>query len=175
MRAVVLAALLLTNSAFATGVYVCKKSDGSVLYSQMPCPGSSQSEERRELDIRSPASSARSQPDLSAMAEEVASNNRRMEAERRLKSSERKIQALEEQRTEMVTRNTELANSIAGVNAANRSQAVIDKMNSEKARLDKAIDAEREKVNQARETLNSNSNSSLQTERRDDGGLRIRY
>ena len=172
MRFCVLLSLFVSELALAGGVYVCKQADGSTLYSQMPCPSGSVTAEKKTIQATAPQSSF-STPDLDAMADDVANNNRRLEAERKIRSAERRLTKLEKERESIVSRGTELANSIAGVNAANRSQAVVDQMNAERKRVDEAINREKEVINSARESMESARSPNI--EQHEDGSVRLEY
>ena len=156
MRIPVILLALIAGSAHAGNVYVCKGAGGATLYSQMPCPqGTAEQEQRQFVDI-APSSDSPGR-DLSAMADDVANNNRRLEAERRIRNSERRLAQLQKERADLINNTGRLVGEIAGVNAANRGQAVIDDMERSKARLDQAIKREQDIISESRKALSQSS------------------
>ncbi|PHR96607.1 MAG: hypothetical protein COA68_15035 [Oceanobacter sp.] len=140
--------------ANAGKVYVCKDASGATLYSQTPCPETFQEKEQRSYDHEvSGGSAGASSDDLKRMAEDVSKNNQRIKAERDKRKAEARLEKIKKERDAMINEQTDLASSIAGVNARNRGKAVVDNMMSRIEGYNKQMNVEKDKINHANERL----------------------
>lgn len=138
-------------------VYVCEDSSGGTLYSQTPCPVAYQEKEQRAYEETSGSSTGATSEDLKRMAHNVSKNNQRIKAERDKRKAEGRMEALSKERDAMLKERSELASSIAGVNARNRGQAVVDDMKSRAKEYEKKMGAEEQKIKNANKRLNDAS------------------
>ena len=134
-------------------VYVCKDSSGGTLFSQTPCPGTHQEKEQRAYDEAPSLGTGATADDLKRMADDVSKNNQRIKAERDKRKAEGRMEALSKERDAMLKERSELASSIAGVNARNRGQAVVDDMKSRAKEYEKKMDVEEQKIIHANKRL----------------------
>jgi len=152
MRWLVLIMCCTVSMVHAGKVYVCKNGQGETLYSQTPCPQEYNNVEERQVETR-PSSGGASGAQLDRMAREVSQNNSRIRLERELRRAEKRLQELQEERKQMVSKQSELASSIAGPNARNRAQAVVDEMKSSADRYNQQISQQRQKISDTKQRL----------------------
>ena len=126
-------------------VYVCKSAAGETLFSQTPCPSEYSVKEERQVDTSKPSRGA-SEAELQGMADELSRSNDRIRVQRDLKNAKKKLTDLQNERERMIKEKSELAKSLAGPNARNRAQAIVDEMKTGADRYNEQIRQQRENI-----------------------------
>ncbi|MEC7545325.1 MAG: DUF4124 domain-containing protein [Pseudomonadota bacterium] len=147
-----------TVTAQAGTVYVCKSSDGGTLFSQTPCP-TGYSGEQRSIDAQRPSRGA-SEAELRQMADDLTQSNAKIRLERDLKNAQKKLKELQDARQGNIRSQTDLAQSIAGPNSRNRSQAIIDDLRTQTEKYNEEIRQQRQKVADTQKRLSEMQASS---------------
>ena len=126
-------------------VYVCKSAAGETLFSQTPCPSEYSVKEERQVDTSKPSRGA-SEAELQGMADEFSRTNVRLRVQRDLTIARRTLTARQTDRERMIKEKPELAKSLAGPNARNRAQAIVDEMKTGADRYNEQIRQQRENI-----------------------------
>lgn len=147
--------LLFTAAASANQIHVCTDADGKKSFQQQPCPQGAKAE-TRTYEKSEPVAAA---PDNRLSTDNptyqtIKNNNRRLELERNIKKSERKVDELESRRSRELAalRNKKryANNNMAG---ATWEQSISTEMQAVSERYSSMIETERDELKRMREEL----------------------
>ena len=141
MRAAIPALLctyLLSQAVTAGQYHICTDADGKKLFSQQPCPDNTSAEVKTYEHIEQPAQQPARVTTNNATYQAIKNNNRRLELERNIKKTERKIDKLQTQQATELKRlrskkryaNNNAAGAAWEQSISTEMQAVTDRYNS---------------------------------------------
>lgn len=138
--------LLLSQALWAGEYYVCTDANGKKLFSQTPCPAGYPSSQSQHYDVPantgvslSPAAADAGERSISVDnqgLQEMTTNNRRIELQRKLAQAQQALTQLSQRQAEVLTPLEQTRDGIAGNNANNRRQQVKDQIIAKKAEFD---------------------------------------
>jgi flagellar biosynthesis chaperone FliJ len=94
------------------------------------------------------------------MADDLTQSNAKIRLERDLKNAQKKLKELQDARQGNIRSQTDLAQSIAGPNSRNRSQAIIDDLRTQTDKYNEEIRQQRQKVADTQKRLSEMQASS---------------
>lgn len=147
----------MAKGALAGDYYECRDAQGNKLFSQTPCPSEYISEDIKtfkEMTIEQ-SSDTETQSSSRDYAQELSDSNKTIQLNRQIGKSQKKLQTLRESYDRDITKLQNEVDSIGGINARNRAQLVVDRMNQLTIKFEAERDNEMAALEESKKALNA--------------------
>ncbi|MDF1763684.1 MAG: DUF4124 domain-containing protein [Oleibacter sp.] len=157
MKYLLLILVVMAKGALAGDYYECRDAQGNKLFSQTPCPSEYISEDIKtfkEMTIEQ-SSDTETQSSSRDYAQELSDSNKTIQLNRQIGKSQKKLQTLRESYDRDITKLQNEVDSIGGINARNRAQLVVDRMNQLTIKFEAERDNEMAALEESKKALNA--------------------